>query len=122
MKQLQSIPLHYTFKIYSSDALLNFIKNKQKLLAKKIDCLVLGCTHYPFLIPQIKKITGSSVEIIDSGLAVARQTKAILQKNNCLYTTKTIPEHHIYSNTNVATIKSLLANELHHTELHLKKF
>ena len=92
------------------------------MLAKKIDCLVLGCTHYPFLIPQIKKITGSSVEIIDSGLAVARQTKAILQKNNCLYTTKTIPEHHIYSNTNVATIKSLLANELHHTELHLKNF
>ena len=54
------------------------------MLKKRIDCLVLGCTHYPFLISKIKKITGDSIEIIDSGLAVAKQTKFILDKNKLL--------------------------------------
>jgi glutamate racemase len=33
--------------------------------AAEIDTLVLGCTHYPFLAPLIKKIIGSEVEIIE---------------------------------------------------------
>ncbi len=50
------------------------------MLEKQADCLVLGCTHYPYLIPQIKKIVGDKIHIIDSGVAVARQTKKILLK------------------------------------------
>src|SRR3989344_9011394 len=46
------------------------------------DTLVLGCTHYPFLKLQIKKILGKSVEIIDSGKAIARHVKKILKKSN----------------------------------------
>lgn len=49
-----------------------------------IDYLVLGCSHYPYLIPLIKEILPDTVEVIDSGLAVAKQTKAILEKNNLL--------------------------------------
>ena len=45
-----------------------------------IDYLVLGCSHYPYLIPQIKKIIPKSIQIIDSGEAVARQTKKVLQE------------------------------------------
>jgi glutamate racemase len=94
----------------------------QPMLENHIDCLVLGCTHYPFLIPQIKKITGKSVEIIDSGLAVAKQTKAILEEKNIINTTKENSKHHIYSNTNLKTVKSLLKNSLENTELHLEKY
>ncbi|UMB59106.1 glutamate racemase [Lutibacter sp. A80] len=54
------------------------------MLKFNIDHLVLGCTHYPYLIPKIKKIIGSNVNIIDSGKAVAKQTKNILEKNNIL--------------------------------------
>ena len=50
------------------------------LLAQNADCLVLGCTHYPYLIPQIRKIVGPDFQIIDSGEAVARQTKNILNQ------------------------------------------
>ncbi len=46
----------------------------------KIDTLVLGCSHYPFIVPQIRKCLGDEVIIIDSGFAVARQTDRILQK------------------------------------------
>lgn len=49
------------------------------MIEQNIDYLVLGCTHYPYLIPQIKKIIPQNIKIIDSGDAVARQTKAILE-------------------------------------------
>jgi glutamate racemase len=59
----------------------------QRLLSKylkpmvnaKIDYLVLGCSHYPYLIPEIQKIIPSTIKIIDSGEAVARQTKRVLE-------------------------------------------
>ncbi len=49
-----------------------------------IDYLVLGCTHYPYLIPQLIKQLPSHVKIIDSGEAVARQTKVILKKEQLI--------------------------------------
>lgn len=49
-----------------------------------IDCLVLGCTHYPYLIPSLRKILPSHIKIIDSGEAVARQTRAILVQENLM--------------------------------------
>lgn len=49
------------------------------MIEQNIDYLVLGCTHYPYLIPQIEKIIPKNIKIIDSGEAVARQTKSILE-------------------------------------------
>ena len=49
------------------------------------DYLVLGCTHYPFLKSAIQYIFGQKVTLIDSGLAVARQTARILIKNELLF-------------------------------------
>ncbi|MBI4322350.1 MAG: glutamate racemase [Chloroflexi bacterium] len=48
------------------------------LLAQKVDALVLGCTHYPFLQPLIEKIVGSEVAVIDPAAAVARQVGRVL--------------------------------------------
>jgi glutamate racemase len=81
------------------------------MLEKNIDYLVLGCTHYPFLIPQITILTGDNIRIIDSGRAVAKQAKTVLisKKTACSYS-KTQASHKIYSNTNTKTIKMLLAN------------
>lgn len=52
----------------------------QPMIEANIDYLVLGCSHYPYLIPQIKKILPDHIKIIDSGEAVARQTKNLLDK------------------------------------------
>lgn len=52
------------------------------MIAQDIDYLVLGCTHYPYLIPQIKQILPNHIKIIDSGEAVAKQTKNVLEQNN----------------------------------------
>lgn len=52
----------------------------QPMIDANIDYLVLGCSHYPYLIPQIKKILPNNIQIIDSGEAVARQTQNILRE------------------------------------------
>ena len=52
------------------------------MLDKNIDYLVLGCSHYPYLVPKLKELLPKTVTIIDSGLAVARQTKAVLEHYN----------------------------------------
>lgn len=48
------------------------------------DVVVLGCTHYPFLSPVIRDIMGEDVPILDSGDAVARQVKRILEQRDGL--------------------------------------
>lgn len=50
----------------------------QPMIAANIDYLVLGCSHYPYLIPQIQALLPSDVKIIDSGEAVARQTQKMI--------------------------------------------
>lgn len=53
----------------------------EPLLTKGIDKIVLGCTHYPFLRPQIERIVaGHGIDIIDSGEAVARRVKWLLAR------------------------------------------
>ena len=53
----------------------------EPLLDKGIDRIVLGCTHYPFLVPQIERvIAGSDIEIVDSGEAVARRVEWLLER------------------------------------------
>lgn len=47
------------------------------LLARNIDVLVLGCTHYPFVIPLLEAICGPGVRVIDPSPAVARQTARV---------------------------------------------
>ena len=49
------------------------------LLDADIDVLVLGCTHYPFLIPLLEDLLPNKIQIIDSGAAVARQTEYVLE-------------------------------------------
>lgn len=78
------------------------------MLEENIDCLVLGCTHYPYLIPILKEILPSNVNIIDSGEAVARQTKTVLKQNNLLTKVNDNPEHLFYTNTDVKVLKDLV--------------
>jgi glutamate racemase len=41
-------------------------------VARGVDTLILGCTHYPFLAPLIREVVGDHVMLIDTGAAVAR--------------------------------------------------
>ncbi|HEX5688804.1 MAG TPA: aspartate/glutamate racemase family protein, partial [Roseiflexaceae bacterium] len=49
----------------------------EPLLARGVDVLVLGCTHYPFLRPVIAELAGPNVTIVDTGPAVAQQVARV---------------------------------------------
>lgn len=55
-------------------------KTWQKYQAKNIDTVVLGCTHYTLIKPEIQKIVGKSVKLVDSNLAVAKQVQKVYNK------------------------------------------
>lgn len=44
----------------------------------EIDTLVLGCTHYPLVLPYFRQTVGDAVHIIDNGQAVARRVKTLV--------------------------------------------
>lgn len=50
------------------------------------DVLVLGCTHYPFLRPLIQKLAGPQVRLLDTGEAVARQVRRVMEREGLLVT------------------------------------
>ena len=88
------------------DALLE--RHIQPMLEKNIDYLVLGCTHYPFLTPQIKALVGDKVSVLDSGEAIARQTKVILEEENLIN-----KDHHkisrlFYTNKDTDVLQNIL--------------
>lgn len=60
----------------------------EPVVEQKIDFLVLGCTHYPFLKDTIKSLYGENFSLIDSGMAVARQTSRVLIKHQLAATTQ----------------------------------
>ena len=78
------------------------------MLKADIDYLVLGCTHYPYLIPMLLNLLPKHVKIIDSGLAVAKQTHSVLEKHNILNTESNVTQNSFYSNGNVTVLKSIL--------------
>ena len=51
------------------------------IINSNTDCLVLGCTHYPFLKKVIKNIIGSQIKLLDSGKAIARRAQSLLKIN-----------------------------------------
>ncbi len=103
------VPLIEAGKTNSSEV-KNLLKTYlEPMLKHHIDHLVLGCTHYPYLIPEIRKIVGNNVQIIDSGEAVARQTKNVLKKLDLQREAKK-SKHQFYINTSSTTLRNLLHN------------
>ncbi|RTZ08471.1 glutamate racemase [Flavobacterium sp. GSP6] len=80
------------------------------MINANIDYLVLGCSHYPYLIPQIKKILPKHIHIIDSGEAVAKQTQNILREN-IGFASSLNKEPIFYTNTNPKVLTEILENK-----------
>ncbi|NNM22915.1 MAG: glutamate racemase [Flavobacteriaceae bacterium] len=80
----------------------------QPMLDAKVDHIVLGCSHYPYLIPLMQELLPKEIKIIDSGAAVARQTKAVLEKNELLNLEDISATHQFYTNTSASTLQKLL--------------
>lgn len=80
------------------------------MIEANIDYLVLGCSHYPYLIPQIKKILPAHIHIIDSGEAVAKQTQNVL-KEKVGFSSAEKSDPIFYTNTNPKVLSEILGNK-----------
>lgn len=78
------------------------------MLEKKIDTVVLGCTHYPFVIPLIEKIVGENVRVIDPAPAVAKQVKRLLEAGEALNQKEQLGSTRFMTSGDVEVVKSSL--------------
>ena len=78
------------------------------MLAANIDTVVLGCTHYPFVIPLIQAIVGDRVRVIDPAPAVARQTHRLLKQRNLLKDSVTTGQLQFATSGEPAFLKTFL--------------
>ena len=102
------VPLIESGNLEGSEMVELLKKYTKPMLKANIDYLVLGCSHYPYIIPQLKKILPENVKIIDSGEAVAKQTKTVLQSLNLLIEENAKPKILFYTNAETDTLKFLL--------------
>lgn len=86
-------------------------KYLKPMVEQNIDYLVLGCSHYPYLIPQIKKIIPKNIKIIDSGEAVALQTKNILNEKVGFRNSENKSTQIFYTNSNPSVLATILKNK-----------
>lgn len=78
------------------------------MIRANIDYLVLGCTHYPYLIPVLKELLPENVTIIDCGEAVARQTRRILDQHSLSNVSEEPGCHKFYINDNKKVLEDIL--------------
>jgi glutamate racemase len=77
------------------------------MISANIDYLVLGCTHYPLISKSLKKILPRNVKILDSGIAVAKQTKFLINKNK-LVNQNNKSESIFYCNSKTSALEKVL--------------
>ena len=101
------VPLIEENKI-DSTAMKNLLTSYlDSMIAQNIDYLFLWCSHYPYLIPEIKKIIPNHIKIIDSGEAVAKQTRTILDKFNLDNKLNNNPDINLFTNLNPTILNQI---------------
>ena len=104
------VPLIESGKTNSQEMKEILQKYLNPLLKANIDYLVLGCTLYPYLIPLLVEKLPNHIKIIDSGEAVAKQTKNILEQYGLLNSEEISSKNQFYTNSNPEVMSSLLKN------------
>ena len=112
------VPLIEAGKINSIETKQLLIRYIEPMLDANMDHIVLGCTHYPYLIPVLRELLPPHVNIIDCGAAVAKQTLAVLNKENLQNLKKTPGRIQFYTNKDTKILTSFLEdiNELKQIE------
>ena len=92
-----------------SDATRKILERSLRpMMEKNIDTVVLGCTHYPFVIPLIQQITGPDVRVIDPAPAVARQVGRLLDAAGLRQTSSQPGEVRMFTSGDIGSLQLLL--------------
>jgi len=87
------VPLVEDGNFHSEDAYSIVEETLRPMRQSGIDCLILGCTHYPFLADCISEAMGPGVALINSAEETAREIRDVLTENDTLATGSEPPEH-----------------------------
>ncbi|WP_297791964.1 glutamate racemase [uncultured Eudoraea sp.] len=102
------VPLIEAGEINADETRQLLIKYLEPMLSANVDHIVLGCTHYPYLIPVLRELLPPGVKVIDCGAAVARQTKVVLEDNQMQNFSKTPGKIEFYTNKDTRILTSFL--------------
>jgi len=91
------------------DLLNSYIK---PMLDQNVDILVLGCTHYTFLIPLLKTILPKNIQIVDSTAPVAKQTFRVLKKEKLLSTENLGETVKYFSSATKSTLSNFISEKI----------
>jgi len=81
----------------------------EPLLAAGADTIVLGCTHYPFLLPLIREEVGPEVTVIDPAVAVAREVHRRLDAAGLLASAQSPGEERFWSSGAIEQVAPVIA-------------
>src|SRR6185369_11286110 len=105
----------------SRSIIASYLSNRR---LKKIDSLILACTHYPLIKPEIIEYYSDKINIIDSAGVVADHVKQVLSENQLLSKNKK-PKHHFYvsdfTNSFEESTKNFFRSKIHLEEVDLWK-
>jgi len=74
---------------------------------KPIDCLILGCTHYPFLSSLIQDCMGKQVKLVNSADETAREISTVLHHRGQLAQSSLTPVHHFFCSGHPALFQQI---------------
>ncbi|WP_106769818.1 glutamate racemase [Paenibacillus faecalis] len=77
-----------------------------------IDCLILGCTHYPFLMDTIQQVMGPAVKLISSADETAREISTILYDKGKLSAGEELPIHQFFCTGDAEMFQSIATDWL----------
>jgi glutamate racemase len=80
----------------------------EPMVERRIDALVLGCTHYPIIRPLIERIVGPGVRVIDPAPAIARRVEHILRERDALARPEATGSLTCYTSGDTDTFRSML--------------
>lgn len=91
------------------------------MVVAQVDHIVLGCTHYPIVIPLIANIMGDSVQLVNPAPAIAKQVYRQLAERNLLCVDTALkessPKHTVWATGSTLSFNYLLKELLPNSEL-----
>jgi len=89
---------------------------------KRIDTLILGCTHYPFLRSYISQYLGDQICLVDPAEATVIDLEQHLNRHNLLNKSKKVPEYTFFTSGDLSrlktNIKQLLGLNIFNAKVH----
>lgn len=90
------------------DTLALLEKYLSPLLLQGVDTIVLGCTHYPFLLPAIKNIVGTKIRVIDPAAAIANEVCRRLESAGLRSDAKGVGQEKFWTSGEIEKVRSVI--------------